>query len=69
MKRLVLLCAVTADLVPAYGWNAQAATYENPVIFADFSDPDILRHGRYIGGSGDACCYLNKRQLMPPCRP
>lgn len=49
MRKLLLLCGLAAALgVRAQGvWTADRGdgTYRNPVLFADYSDPDVIRTG------------------------
>ena len=40
MKRILLLLALSLSLVPL-------RAYENPILPYDFSDPDVIRLGKY----------------------
>lgn len=43
--RRLLLAAVVALLAVGRGLAAPPATYRNPILFADYSDPDVIRVG------------------------
>ena len=46
MKRLFLVWKVLMMIVVAWAQGDQSnGTYKNPVIFADFPDPDVIRVG------------------------
>ena len=66
MKRLITLCLLGSCFlsVPAQNYVSQAwvadqgnGTYKNPVLYADYSDPDICRVGNdyYLTSSSFNC--------------
>lgn len=52
---VIFIFLVTAYLFPAQA--QQPKTYTNPILFADFSDPDVIRHGDdyYMVASSFTC--------------
>ena len=44
---LLVLCCVVADRAAAQPWRPDLGNgrYRNPVVFADYSDPDVVRVG------------------------
>ena len=69
MKRLITLCLLGGCFLsaPAQNYVSQAwvadqgnGTYKNPVLYADYSDPDVCRVGDdyYLTSSSFNCCLL-----------
>jgi beta-xylosidase len=66
------VAAAPAAPVAAYPWvpGQGDGTYRNPIIFADYSDPDVVRHGRdfYLTASSFNCTpglpILHSRDLV-----
>ena len=60
------------SLTPTYPWVAdqQDGTYLNPILCADYSDPDVIRHGDdfYLTASSFNCTpalpILHSRDLV-----
>ena len=52
----------------AYPWipDQGNGTYCNPIIYADYSDPDVVRVGDWIEfGVSHPCTVFDKWQLIP----
>src|SRR5215468_11589715 len=42
---LVAACTPAQRMTAVWSPNVDAATYRNPIVFADYSDPDVVRVG------------------------
>jgi beta-xylosidase len=62
----------STDTVQAFAWNPELGNgrYRNPIIYADYSDPDVVRHGHdyYMTASSFHCTpglpILHSRDLV-----
>lgn len=80
MKRLITLCLLGGCFLsaPAQNYVSQAwvadqgnGTYKNPVLYADYSDPDVCRVGDdyYLTSSSFNCLPgLQNITLQRPCQ-
>ena len=76
MKRLITLCLLGSCFLsaPAQNYVSQAwvadqgnGTYKNPVLYADYSDPDICRVGNdyYLTSSSFNCLPGLQSNCLP----
>ena len=61
----VVACCALASVASAQAWHPDLGTgrYRNPVIFADYSDPDVIRVG------GDFFLVASSFNAVPALRP